>query len=177
MHQINVVASQDDAEPADAIAVFGAAQYAGRPSPVYHARLDHAVTLYERRIAPLVITFGGGADRNSGTSEGSVGRDYLLAHGIPNDQIIAETESTSTAEQASLLAGIAREHDLAHIVVVSDNTHLFRIRELCRREGLEVATSPRPALGRIDRIDLWSRYFHEVVSYTALRLGLTDFWP
>ena len=176
VHEINIVASQDGAEPADAIAVFGAAQYAGRPSPVYHARLDHAAALYNRQIAPLVITFGGGADKNSGRSEGGVGRDYLLARGVPYDRIIAETESTSTAEQVALLAQIAEEHQFQHIVVVSDNTHLFRIRELCRREGLHVSTSPRPALGHIDRYDLWSRYFHEVLSYTALRMGLTQTW-
>ncbi len=176
VHEINLVASQDGAEPADAIAVFGAAQYAGRPSPVYHARLDHAAALYNRQIAPLVITFGGGADKNSGRSEGGVGRDYLLAQGVPYDRIIAETESTSTAQQVALLAQIAEEHELRHIVVVSDNTHLFRIRELCRRQGLDVSTSPRPALGHIDRLELWSRYFHEVLSYTALRLGLTQTW-
>lgn len=176
VHQINVVAVQDGAEPADAIAVFGAAEYGGRPSPVYHARLDHAMSLYNRQIAPLIITFGGGADRNSGKSEGGVGRDYLLGKGVPYGQIIAETESTSTAQQVSLLAEIASEHNLRHIVLVSDNTHLFRIRELCRREGLNVSTSPRPAFGRIDRYDLWSRYFHEVLSYTALRLGLTQTW-
>ena len=58
--EINVVAAQDEARPADAIAVFGAAEYLGRPSPVLHARLDHAVELYREQIAPLVITLGGG---------------------------------------------------------------------------------------------------------------------
>src|ERR1035441_6546399 len=54
--RINAVAVQDEARPADAIAVFGAAEYSGRPSPVLHARLDHAVELYREEIAPLVIT-------------------------------------------------------------------------------------------------------------------------
>jgi uncharacterized SAM-binding protein YcdF (DUF218 family) len=73
-----------------------------------------------------------------------------------------------------LLAGIARERGLKTIVVVSDMTHLFRIQELCEDEGLTVYTSPRPALGHIDRYDLWMRYFHEVLSYTATQMGLSD---
>ncbi len=172
VHEINVVASEDQAQPADAIAVFGAAEYGGRPSPVYHARLDHAVTLYQRGIAPVVITFGGGSDKDSGKTEGGVGRDYLLANGVPYDRIIAETHSTDTGQQVEMLADIAREHGLQRIVLVSDNTHLFRIRELCERAGLEVYTSPRPALGHIDGWDLTMRYFHEVLSYSAMRLGL-----
>jgi uncharacterized SAM-binding protein YcdF (DUF218 family) len=172
VHQINLVAAQDQAQPADAIAVFGAAEYSGRPSPVYHARLDHAVTLYRKGIAPIVITFGGGSDKDSGKTEGGVGRDYLLANGVPYDKIIAETHSVDTEQQVELLAQIAEENSLQHIVLVSDNTHLFRIQELCRNAGLDVYTSPRPALGHIDSYDLFWRYFHEIVSYTAMRLDI-----
>ncbi len=170
--QINAVAARDEARPADAIAVFGAAEYSGRPSPVYHARLDHAVSLYRKQIAPLIVTLGGGSDKDSGKTEGGVGRDYLLANGVPFNDIIAETHSVDTRQQAIRLAAIAREHRLAHIVVVSDGTHLFRIRKLCEDAGLEVYTSPRPALGHIGTWDLWMRYFHEILSYTALRLNL-----
>jgi hypothetical protein len=79
--QIKATAQHDEARQADAIAVFGAAEYRGRPSPVLHARLDHAVALYQRQIAPLIITLGGSTDRGSGATEGGVGRDYLLANG------------------------------------------------------------------------------------------------
>jgi uncharacterized SAM-binding protein YcdF (DUF218 family) len=173
-HEINRVADEDEARPADAIAVFGAAEYSGHPSPVYHARLDHAVALYQRQIAPLVITLGGGSDRDSGKTEGGVGRDYLLANGVPMTNIVAETHSFDTSQQVTRLAQIASEHDLNSIVVVSDPTHLFRIRELCREAGLEVYTSPRPPLGNIDRIDLAQRYMHEILSYTASRVGLPE---
>ena len=71
--QINAVAAQDEARPADAIAVFGAAEYAGRPSPVLHARLDHAVDLYREEIAPLVITLGGGSGQGCGNDRGRRG--------------------------------------------------------------------------------------------------------
>ena len=170
--QISTVAGEDDAQPADAIAVFGAAEYSGHPSPVLHARLDHAVDLYRKHIAPLVITLGGGSDKDSGNTEGGVGRDYLLANGIPFGSIIAETRSTDTEQQVHRLAAIARENNLHHIVVVSDATHLFRIRELCKDAGLDVYTSPRPTIGHISNYDLAMRYFHEIVSYTALRLNL-----
>lgn len=174
--QISAVADQDQAQPADAIAVFGAAQYLGRPSPVLHARLDHAVELYRKKIAPLIITLGGGSDKDSGNTEGAVGRDYLLANGIPFGNIIAETHSFDTEQQVHRLAAIARDNNLHHIVVVSDGTHLFRIRELCEDAGLDVYTSPRPALGHISNYDLTMRYFHEIVSYTLLRLHLNVSW-
>src|ERR1700722_5204779 len=73
--EIRFTADIDNAQTADAIAVFGAAEYAGRPSPVLHARLDHAVDLYHKQIAPLIITLGGGSDKDSGNTEGGVGRD------------------------------------------------------------------------------------------------------
>lgn len=173
---INAVAVQDEARPADAIAVFGAAEYQGRPSPVLHARLDHAVELYREEVAPLVITFGGGYQADSGMTEGGVGRDYLLANGVPYGQIVAETQSVDTEQQVASLAKIARERNLKSVVVVSDGTHLFRIRKLCEDAGLTVYTSPRPALGHIDDWDLAGRYWHEMLSYTALRLHLDFQW-
>lgn len=174
--QIATVANQDDAEPADAIAVFGAAEYNGRPSPVFHARLDHAVDLYRKQIAPVIITLGGGSDKDSGNTEGGVGRDYLLANGVPFGSIIPETRSTDTEQQVHLLAEIAQENGFNHIVVVSDGTHLFRIRALCEDAGLDVSTSPRAAVGHISSYDTVMRYFHEILSYTAFRLGLNTGW-
>jgi uncharacterized SAM-binding protein YcdF (DUF218 family) len=174
--QINAVAGRDEARPADAIAVFGAAEYLGRPSPVLHARLDHAVELYREGIAPLVITLGGGSDRDQGMTEGGVGRDYLLANGVPYDRIVAETHSVDTEEQVAKLAQIARARHLNSLVVVSDGTHLFRVRKLCENAGLIVYTSPRSTLGHIGSYDLASRYLHEMLGYTLLRLHLNFGW-
>ncbi len=170
--QIEATSDVDNAQPADAIAVFGAAEYAGRPSPVLHARLDKAVSLYDEGMAPVVVTLGGGADKNSGKTEGGVGRDYLLANGVPFDKIIAETKSFDTEEQVNSLANIAKRENFHHIIVVSDGTHLFRIATLCRRAGLSVYTSPRAPLGNIDDIDRAKRMMHEMLSYTALRMDL-----
>jgi uncharacterized SAM-binding protein YcdF (DUF218 family) len=174
--QIEYTAHIDNAERAYAIAVFGAAEYAGRPSPVLHARLDKAVALYDRGIAPFVITLGGGSNKDSGRTEGGVGRDYLLANGIPFDHIIAETHTFDTQEQVQKLAQIAAERHFRTIVVVSDGTHLFRIALLCRRAGLNVYTSPRATLGHIDDVDAAARVMHEILSYTALRMNLRTSW-
>ena len=175
-HQIQQTAQVDNAQPADAIAVFGAAEYAGRPSPVLHARLDKAVALYNRGIAPVIVTLGGGSDKDSGKTEGGVGRDYLLANGVPYDRIIAETQSFDTEQQVARLAEIAARERFQRIVVVSDGTHLFRIALLCRRAGLQVYTSPRAPLGHIDDLDAAQRMMHEMLSYTALRLDLHISW-
>ena len=175
-HQIEYTANIDNAQPADAIAVFGAAEYAGRPSPVLHARLDKAVSLYNRGIAPWIITLGGGSDKDSGKTEGGVGRDYLLGQGVPFDHIIAETKSLDTEQQVQRLATIARAHHFQHLVVVSDGTHLFRIALLCRRAGLDVYTSPRASVGHLDDVDAARRLMHEMLSYTFLRTNLHVSW-
>jgi len=174
--QIAQVAADDQQRPVDAIAVFGAAEYAGHPSPVLHARLDHALELYQHHIAPYIITLGGGRDGSlpPGTpnSEGAVGFDYLLARGVPATALIAETTSSDTEQSVHHLEQIAALHNFRTIVVVSDGTHLFRIRELCRADGLSIYTSPRPQLGHIGRFDMFMRIAHEVLSYTAWRLHL-----
>ncbi len=166
----------DQAAPADAIAVFGAAQYLGHPSPVYHARLDHAVSLYNKGLAGSIITLGGAADSRTGQSEGSVGRDYLLAQGVPNDHIIAETESVDTQEQVDALADLSAEYHLHSIIAVSDGTHLFRIQALCRHRGLQVFTSPRAPFGTLSTWGQTTRIAHEMLSYTLLKFHLQADW-
>ncbi|HEX4065002.1 MAG TPA: YdcF family protein [Acidobacteriaceae bacterium] len=170
--QIRTYARRDEARPADAIAVFGAAEYDGRPSPVLRARLDHALELYQRGIAPMIVTLGGGYEADAPHSEGGVGETYLLAHGVPEAAIIAETRSDDTEESAERLAVIARENNLKSIVVVSDGTHLFRIHAICERDGLEVFTSPRPVAKSIPWTQRMERLGHEIGSYTAWRMGV-----
>ncbi len=164
---------QDQAQPADAIAVFGAAEYSGRPSPVYHARLDHAVALYNRQIAPLVITLGGGSDRDSGKTEGGVGRDYLLAKACPSQRIIAETNSFATASRRAASPRSPANTTSTTSSSSRTRTHLFRIQQLCaagRSRRLHLAPRPRSATSTTTTSRM--RYFHEILSYTALRLHL-----
>jgi uncharacterized SAM-binding protein YcdF (DUF218 family) len=168
--QIENYAGLDQAAPSDAIAVLGAAEYDGQPSPVFRARLDHARELYNRGFAPLIIVLGGtGGDQYS---EGAVGRDYLMSFGIPESAIIAETHSLNTEEQAHRLAIIARTNSLRRIVVVSDATHLFRIHEICAADGLDVLTSPRTRVSFGGSAEETERLAHEILSYTAWRMHL-----
>jgi uncharacterized SAM-binding protein YcdF (DUF218 family) len=174
--QINTYAQRDEARPADAIAVFGAAEYDGRPSPVLKARLDHGLALYQEKLAPFIITLGGGDPADQQT-EGGVGHNYLMAHGVPEKAIIAETESSNTEESAKRLAVIARANGLKNVLVVSDGSHLFRIHALCKSQGLTVFTSPRPVQKAPGWQETFSRTTHEILSYSlwrakqAIRLG------
>jgi uncharacterized SAM-binding protein YcdF (DUF218 family) len=168
--QIESYASQDQAAPADAIGVFGAAEYDGRPSPVYRARLDHAFQLYHRGIAPLIITLGGnGGDKYT---EGAVGQEYLMSLGVPEEDIIAETESRDTEDSARRIAVIAQANGLHRLVIVSDGTHLFRIHAILAADGLNVLTSPRPRVPIEGGYGETARLWHEIVSYTLWRLDL-----
>jgi uncharacterized SAM-binding protein YcdF (DUF218 family) len=168
--QIESYAGQDQAAPSDAIAVLGAAEYDGKPSPVFRARLDHALSLYHRGIAPLIVTLGGnGGDQYS---EGEVGEDYLESRGVPEEDIIAETESQTTEESARRIAVIARANGLKRLVIVSDGTHLFRIHAICAADGLNVLTSPRPKSGVESGSLEFERLEHEILSYTLWRLKL-----
>jgi len=136
-------ASLQELQPADAIVVFGAAEYSGRPSPVYKARLDHAFELFKQGVAPVVITTGGsGADPSY--SEGGVGRDYLMSRGIPESRLIAETQGADTAQSAKRVGVILRANHMRSVIAVSDAYHVFRIRRLLEHEGVQVRVAPRP---------------------------------
>jgi uncharacterized SAM-binding protein YcdF (DUF218 family) len=168
--QIETYASQDHAAPSDAIAVLGAAEYDGKPSPVYRARLDHAWSLYHRGIAPIIITLGGpGGDQ---FTEGAVGQEYLMSLGVPEEAIIAETESRNTEDSARRIAVIARANNVHRLVIVSDGTHLFRIHAICAADGLDVLTSPRPRVPVEGGSDEMERIGHEIISYTLWRMDL-----
>jgi uncharacterized SAM-binding protein YcdF (DUF218 family) len=164
-------ASRQEIRSADAIAVFGAAEYAGRPSPVYRARLDHAFDLFQQGVAPVVITTGGAAADPS-YSEGGVGHDYLMHRGIPDSNLIAETQGSDTAQSAQRIGVIMRTNHMHSCVAVSDAYHVFRIRKLLEHEGIEVYVSPRPDSRPRS---LWQRaeaVLREAVSYMAWRLRL-----
>lgn len=169
--QVERYAAIDEAAPADAIVVFGAAEYDGRPSPVFRARLEHARVLYNRGIAPLIVTLGG-SETGDEHSEGEVGRDYLVGGGVPESAIIAETHSRSTSESARRMAVISRANNLRRLVIVSDGTHMFRIRAICAANGLNVITSPRPHTGLESPLQDKDAIWHEILTYTLWKLHL-----
>ncbi|HXZ80512.1 MAG TPA: YdcF family protein [Terriglobales bacterium] len=165
-------AGQNEIRPADAIVVFGAAEYSGHPSPVYRARLEHAFSLFEKGIAPVVITTGGAAEDPT-YSEGGVGRDFLARRGIPDVNLIAETQGGNTAESAARVAVIMKANGMRTALVVSDAYHIFRIKAMMAKEGIEAYGAPRPdslphsPWGRIEGV------VREAMSYSLWRLHIT----
>lgn len=141
---IRTQAGRDEARPADAIVVFGAAQYNGRPSPVFKARLDHAFELEEHGLAPLLITTGGrGGDPVF--TEAGVGRDYLIQQGMDAKRIVVESRSETTFESVQAAADLLRERGARSCVVVSDGFHLYRVKQMLRYLGFEAYGSPAPS--------------------------------
>ncbi|MBZ5571327.1 MAG: YdcF family protein [Acidobacteriia bacterium] len=171
--QIERAASEQEIPHADAIVVFGAAEYAGRPSPVYRARLDHAFELFQRRVAPVVITTGGAA-ADPRYSEGGVGHDYLMTRGIPDSDLIAETQGSDTAQSAERVAGIMRANHMHSCVAVSDAYHVFRIRKLLEHEGVEVHIAPRPDSRPRSAGQRAEAVLREAVSYVLWQAGLNQ---
>jgi uncharacterized SAM-binding protein YcdF (DUF218 family) len=135
-------AGRNEARPAGAIVVFGAAEYVGKPSPVYRARLEHALQLYSEGLAPLVITTGGAGDPKY--TEGGVGRDYLISRGVPDRYLIAETQGEDTAESAGRMATIMHANGIRDCVAVSDAYHIFRAKKMLEAEGITAYGAPRP---------------------------------
>ena len=136
-----VVGNHDAAQPAGAIVVLGAAQYAGRPSPVLEARLDHAVQLYRRKIATTLIVTGGKA-RGDISSEAETSARYARRHGVPSSAIIIENESRSTTEQMHAVARLARQRKFSSVVLVSDRFHMLRLLLTAWKLGLPAHGSP-----------------------------------
>jgi uncharacterized SAM-binding protein YcdF (DUF218 family) len=115
-------AVRDESRPAQAIVVFGAAEYKGRPSRTLRARLDHALTLYRRGLAPTMVTTGGpGGDANF--TEAGVARNYLVDHGVPPENVLTENESTTTDQAVVLVAEMLARNRITSCVVVSDGWH------------------------------------------------------
>jgi len=133
----------DQARPASAIVVLGAAQYVGRPSPVLRARLDHAVDLWRRKLAPVIIVTGG-TGRGDTTSEAAVSRRYAIKQGVPASAILMETNGRNTSESMDAVAVLMAQRHRRDVLLVSDPFHMLRLTILARRHGLIPYASPTP---------------------------------
>ena len=161
---------RDEARAADVIIVMGAAEYRGHPSPVLKLRLDHAVHIYEQRLARFVMTTGGpGGDPDF--TEGGVGRSYLIDRGIPAESIIVENEGESTAYSLSAAAEILRRMNLHSCIVVSDGYHIFRAKRILQQQGFTVYGSPREP-GENGLAKQWWQYFRQAVGYGLWKVGV-----
>src|ERR1700687_2627844 len=155
--------ARDEAQPAQAIVVLGAAQYAGKPSPVLRARLDHALDLWNRHLASLLILTGGTGSGDT-TSEAAVGRKYAEKHGVPDSAILVENEGRTTSESMRAVAGMLEVRGLQSALLVSDPFHMLRLRILARRFGFTPYTSPtRTSPISPNREERWKYMFSESI--------------
>jgi uncharacterized SAM-binding protein YcdF (DUF218 family) len=132
---------RDDATPADVIVVLGAAQYDGRPSPVFEARLEHAVALYRAGVAPAFVVTGGKLPGDR-TTEAAVAREYALSHGVPAEAIFGEDVAHNTLDSLRSVAAEMADRDLRSAVFVSDPTHMLRVLTIASDLGIEAHGSP-----------------------------------
>ena len=141
--------NRDERPAADAIVVMGAAQYDGRPSPVFAARLDHAIELYHAGIAPVLIVTGGKAEGDR-TTEAAIARAYAMRHDVPENAILGEDQSRTTLQSIRGVAGLMRDHGLGSAVFVSDPTHMLRVLRMAsdRASRLRLADPHQPARAR-----------------------------
>jgi uncharacterized SAM-binding protein YcdF (DUF218 family) len=163
-------AAREEAQPADVILVLGAAEYRGRPSPVLKARLDHALDLYRRHLAPRMMTTGG-AGGDPVFTEGDVGRDYLTSQGVAPEAIVVEREGASTVASTALAGEIMRRMGLQSAIVVSDGYHIYRVKKMLEGKGLTVYGSPRPERVRDSLRERWN-YVKQAVGYLLWSCGV-----
>jgi uncharacterized SAM-binding protein YcdF (DUF218 family) len=132
---------RDERHRADAIVVLGAAQYDGRPSPVFKARLDHAVDLWHQGLAEAFVVTGGKLPGDR-TTEAAVARKYAIDHGVPADAIFGEDRAHNTLESLNSVADELRSRDMRSAVFVSDPTHMLRVLRIAQDLGIEGYGSP-----------------------------------
>jgi uncharacterized SAM-binding protein YcdF (DUF218 family) len=134
-------ARQDEAAPADAIVVLGTAQWAGRPSTTFQARLDHAFDLFQAGYAPVVVLTGGTAPGEQ-FSEAEVGSNYLRSRGVPDHALITVPVGMNSQESLQAAATPLHERDAHRLILVSDPFHMFRVKRIADDLGFESLGSP-----------------------------------
>lgn len=133
----------DQARPTGAIVVLGAAKYVGRPSPVLRARLDHAIALWRRNLAPRLIVTGGTGTGDT-TSEAAVSQRYCVQRGVPKEAILLEPDGRTTSQSMAGIATLMHGLHRRDVLLVSDPFHMLRLTILARRHGLDPYASPTP---------------------------------
>jgi uncharacterized SAM-binding protein YcdF (DUF218 family) len=163
---------RDEARPADAIVVLGAAQYNGHPSPVLEARVNHALELYYAGLAKTLIMTGGEAPGDT-VSEAMASKRYAMKHGVPAGAILVETTGLNTRQSMRAVARLMKNRGMRRAVLVSDDFHMLRLKLLAAQMGLQGFTSPTRT-SPISRSPRQERYFllRESVGLPFALLGL-----
>jgi uncharacterized SAM-binding protein YcdF (DUF218 family) len=140
--QVWLASRGDDADhKAQAIVVFGAAQYNGRPSAVLKARLDHATTLYRKGIAPTIVVTGGRQPGDRFT-EATAAAGYLHSKGVPDEHILREVSGQSSWQSLASTAAFLKDRSIRNVILVSDPFHSLRITNMAAELGLQASASP-----------------------------------
>ena len=161
----------DEARPADAIVVLGAAQYNGVPSPVFAARLEHAVDLWHRGLAPYFVVTGG-KQPGDRTTEAATAQAYAEAHGVPASAILGEDTGRDTLESLESVGAILRSRGLKSAIFVSDRSHMLRVLRMATDQGLEAWGSPTATSpSDLDPGYRWQAIFHELAGLGAYFVG------
>ncbi len=168
--QIEQQSGREEARPADVIIVLGAAEYRGKPSPVLRARLDHALDLWRRHLAPRIMTTGG-AGGDPIFTEGGVGRSYLASRGVPSESIIVEYEGETTVHSIAAAGEILKRMGLSSAIVVSDGYHIYRVKKMLQARGLRVYGSPRPEKPDHSLHERWL-YLKQAIGYVLWTIGV-----
>lgn len=161
LFQVWRAADDDDRSRTQAIIVLGAAQYDGRPTDVFRARLDHAAALWRQGIAPKIVVTGGKQPGDRFT-EAEAGAAYLHQLGVPDDAILRETTSRSSWESLAASARFLQTNGVKKITLVSDPFHMLRLKLIAEELGFDAHTSPTRT-SPITGIDAWLRYMSEAV--------------
>ena len=138
------VGQRDDATPADAIIVLGAAAYDAKPSPVFEERIRHGIDLYKRGLAPTLIFTGGYGGVGARFSESQVARRYALRQGVPDKAILIESLSRNTHDNLRQASLLMQQHQLHDVIVVSDPLHMARALRISKELGIRAVGSPTP---------------------------------
>jgi uncharacterized SAM-binding protein YcdF (DUF218 family) len=161
----------DEVRRADAIVVLGAAQYNGKPSPIFQARLDHAEYLYSEELASRVIVTGG-KQKGDRFSEAEAGETYLVELGVPAEAILGETEGTTTLESLTGVHDMAADLDIDTVLLVSDPMHSERIKTIATDLGFDEAYASWASYTELDRSreTKFEELLHEVAALAAYEL-------
>ena len=169
--QIERESTIDEAHSADVIIVLGAAEYRGTPSPVLQARLNHGLLLYDKGLAPYIITTGG-AGGDPRFTEAEVGTRLPDPARVPSEMILVEDKGATTGQSLAEVNEIMRRMEFHTCIVVSDGYHIFRAKRILQKEGVQVYGSPRPPHGITSETQLRWLYLKQALAYLLFRLGI-----
>jgi uncharacterized SAM-binding protein YcdF (DUF218 family) len=165
-------AHTDDAsrvDHADVILVLGAAQYGGEPSPVFEGRLEHAALLYREGRAHTVLVLGGSAPGDTST-EAEAGRNWLIAAGLPAEDVVASPVGATTLESLRAAAGWMREQELRSAFLVSDPWHNLRVKRMASDLGIQAYASATWQSAARTEGTRFDGYLRETFAYLYYRL-------